>query len=30
MKLETKHLAAYLPYGIPAKLSKKGIFNQYD
>jgi hypothetical protein len=30
MKLELKHLAGYLPYGIPAKLSQKGIFNQDD
>jgi len=27
-ELEFKHLAGYLPYGILAKLSKKGIFNQ--
>lgn len=30
MKLELKHIVGYLPYGIPAKLSKKGIFNQDD
>lgn len=29
-KLELKHLSAYLPYGIPAILSPKGIFNQDD
>jgi hypothetical protein len=30
MKLKLKHLVCYLPYGIPAKLSEKGIFNQDD
>jgi hypothetical protein len=30
MELEIKNLACYLPYGIPAKLSEKGIFNQDD
>jgi len=30
MKLELKHWAAYIPYGIPAILSQKGIFNQDD
>lgn len=30
MELEKKHLAPYLPFGIPARLSKKGIFNQDD
>jgi hypothetical protein len=29
-KLELKDLAPYLPYGIPAILSPKGIFNQDD
>ena len=29
-KLELKHIAPYLPYGIPAILSPKGIFNQDD
>lgn len=27
MKLELKHLAGYLPYGLPARLSNEGIFN---
>lgn len=27
MKLELKHLAPYLPYGLKAKLSKEGVFN---
>ncbi|MFM2204489.1 MAG: hypothetical protein RLZZ605_1453 [Bacteroidota bacterium] len=27
MKLELKHLAPYFPYGLIAKLSRKGIFN---
>lgn len=26
-KLELKHLAPYLPYGLKAKLSKEGVFN---
>lgn len=30
MKLTIKELAPYLPYGIPAILSQKGIFNQDD
>lgn len=27
MKLELKHLAPYLPYGLKAKLSQEGVFN---